>query len=250
MSSDFLLCLDFDGVICDSIRECLASSWIAYHRLVKNDPPDRVPIRLQADFAVLRPLIRSGEDYVLIQEILDRGWEVREQADFDRLLASAGNGTMERYKELFYRARGDLLDRHRAYWLSLNRVYPHMREPLRGLASHDRLHIVSTKRSDFIVSILAADGIELNPERVHYSSARGKPGLLSEILDAAGVERAVFVDDQIDHLTGGGWRDGVERLLAAWGYVKPEWLGGGTGINVIDPDGMGRLFERFRGCGG
>src|SRR5512138_3366484 len=120
-----LLILDFDGVICDSLDECFVSSWPAYHTLYRKSPPPKVPITLRDDFARLRPFIRTGEDYLLIQEILTQGKSVQDQAAFDALIAEAGPEKMRIFKELFTKARSELLEKDKRFWLSLNRIYPH-----------------------------------------------------------------------------------------------------------------------------
>ena len=63
-----LLFLDFDGVICDSEPECFESSSVAYRKLKS---PENVSKSLEhrSLFRQLRPLIRSGEDYLVIHLI-------------------------------------------------------------------------------------------------------------------------------------------------------------------------------------
>ena len=84
------LVLDFDGVICDSIDECFASSWIAYFDLYLQRHPAYMPVSLRRDFARLRPLVRGGADFMLIQEILDKGENVTRQSEFDAIARAAG----------------------------------------------------------------------------------------------------------------------------------------------------------------
>jgi phosphoglycolate phosphatase-like HAD superfamily hydrolase len=118
-----------------------------------------------------------------------------------------------------------------------------MRDPLKRLAGKESMHIVSTKRPDFIVEILRATGIEFPPDRIHYSYEKGKLEIVRDILKETGVNKAVFVDDQIDHLKHGG--KNVECWLAAWGYVKDEWLGSSRGVGVLSSEMMGNLFSRI-----
>ena len=71
-----LLYLDFDGVVCDSERECFVSSWLTYRQLGGATGGEHISLRARRRFRQMRPLIRSGEDYVVIQQIL-----AREQAE-------------------------------------------------------------------------------------------------------------------------------------------------------------------------
>ena len=234
-----ILCLDFDGVICDSVLECLVSSWIA---CFEGNPPDRVPLFLKQRFLELRPFIRSGEDYVLIQRLLEQGRSIRNQEEFDDLLGKAGALKMAEYKERFYSARESLFRSERDYWFGLNRLYPHVEGLLKLHAASANLHIVSTKRPDFISEILGFHGIRFNPARMHYASSVPKLEIVNRLADENRAEKVYFVDDQIDHLTGSR-REAVEPCLASWGYVKPEWLGKPTGVRVLEPIELRGLFE-------
>lgn len=157
----------------------------------------------------------------MIQRLLADGRRVSCQGEFDALLAAEGTAGMERLKEAFYEARAGLLTSDRAYWLSLNRVYPHVRGLLAAVAGRDDTLVLSTKKSEFIVEILAANGVSIPLERVLYTAQRAKADIVEAMLGPG--DRALLVDDQIDHLLA--CRDPrIDVRLALWGYIKPEWL--------------------------
>ena len=222
MTSDSLLFLDFDGVICDSIDECLVSSWAAFHTLRGEKRPAAMDRSHRSRFARLRPFIRSGEDYVLIQGLIAEGVRIDSQQEFDRRLAGVGPQGMESYKDIFYQARAEILAEDRSWWLSLNRVYPHVLPVLRLLADLPAVYVMSTKKSAFIVEILAAAGVSIPVERVIYSGSERKVLLVAAELDRLGASEAVLLDDQIDHLVG-VIDPRVRVRLALWGYIQPEW---------------------------
>ena len=241
MKAELLLVLDFDGVVCDSLAECLVSSWIAYYHLLKGVHPLSVPIGLKDCFYRMRSFIRSGEDYVLIQHLINSGQILKSQSEFDTCIASHGKMRMKHYKEHFYRARTDLLNTDRHYWLSLNRVYPHMRKELFSLPGDAPVRIISTKKTEFIVEILKADGISMNPEHVCYSGERKKLSIISEILDKLHITKAIFIDDQIDHLKG-NVDPRIDCHLPSWGFIQEEWL---DKAPVISPEQTTALFARL-----
>lgn len=234
-----LLVLDFDGVICDSIDECFVSSWVAWHRLQGRSLPAALAIELRARFAALRPFIRSGEDYVVIQKLLAGERRVATQEEFDAALAAEGAEGMRRLKEVFYAARGDLLASDRAYWLSLNRVYPHVRAPLAAVAGRPDALVLSTKKSEFIVEILAANDIAIPQERVLHTGSRSKADVITGILGPD--DRALLVDDQIDHLVACR-HPRIDVRLALWGYVRPEWLERHPGVPRVAAEDFERLL--------
>ena len=86
--------LDFDGVICDSVDECLVTSFHAYYDLQGNPAPASGPAARRESFARLRPFIHIGEDYLLIHELIDRGIDIADQREFDALVQAAGRSRM------------------------------------------------------------------------------------------------------------------------------------------------------------
>jgi phosphoglycolate phosphatase-like HAD superfamily hydrolase len=242
-----LLVLDFDGVICDSVEECFVSSWEARFRLRGGTGPVPDPPRDGLDrFAHLRPFVRNGEDFLVMLETAECGIPVSDQAAFDALAAGIGAGALRDFKARFYEARERLLAEERGRWLRMNRVYPHARAALAAaIAAGIPLSILSTKRSPYILEILSAAGIGLPPDRVNHTTGPKAP-VVRELLAASGCGDAVFIDDQIDYLLGLD-DPRIEGLLAAWGYVRPEWLVPPLRVRLIDPDGLLALVSRLAG---
>lgn len=254
MEGRALLILDFDGVICDSLPECFASSWYAYHELRTGAAPASVPLDAFRRFSAMRPYIRSGEDYLLIQELVAAGRAVADQREFDALVARAGPETMRQYKSLLYQARDRLVAEAPGYWYSLNHVYPHMRAGMLRLHADKEVYILSTKRAAFICRILDASAIGFPPENVLYSGSRAKVDMIRELAASTGRSRAVFVDDQVDHFAGArSWSSGdltVECRLATWGYVRAEWIAETEDYRPIAPEEASRLLELYARTGG
>lgn len=246
MSSRALV-LDFDGVICDSIDECFASSWIAYFNLYLERHPAYMPVSLRRDFARMRPLVRGGEDFMLIQEILEKGGLVSRQEDFDAMARRAGPEKLEKFHELFYRARKELLETDRQSWLALNRIYPHVVSAFERLVPGAPVSILSTKKPDFIAEILTDKGISIPRERILYSAQERKLDIVAQVGAQSGSSEVVFIDDQIDHLVGGaasGETPRIEVFLATWGYVQEEWLMEPLRVPVITPQEFLALMRR------
>ncbi|MGD0726923.1 MAG: hypothetical protein ABSB63_15335 [Spirochaetia bacterium] len=237
-----LLVLDFDGVICDSIDECFAVSWVAYHALFMKDTAAATP-ESRRSFARLRPFIRSGEDFLIIQEVLAAGSSVKDQAQFDELSRRAGAEKRAIFRELFYQERSEMLARDRDSWLALNRVYPHMRKAL-GLLGHGApVFVLSTKKPQFIVEILTANQIELPRELILFSDAEPKLAATERLRAEGGFPGAILVEDQIDHLRGNE-NPRVRALLATWGYVQEEWLKAPLAAPLITAEGFLALVEK------
>jgi phosphoglycolate phosphatase-like HAD superfamily hydrolase len=236
-----LLVLDFDGVICDSVEEGFVSSWSAYRTLYRGLPGGEAPAGARAAFRAMRPFVRSGEDFVLIQGLIEAGESVQDQAEFDQAWTRPGIPPRDRSKELFYRARTDLLQKDPRAWLSLNRIYPHVSAALSGLPPGAPLYVLSTKKPQFVRETLAANGISIPDEHVLYS--HGEPKLLAveKLRLSLGVPEAILVEDQIDAIRG-NTNTRIRVFLASWGYVRESWLRE-TGVTVLTPEAFVELVR-------
>ncbi len=253
MTVPFRLFIDFDGVICDSAAECLFSSWVAYDRLTGGDagasaqrPPaaaPAVPAALRQRFMQLRPFIRSGEDYVLIQHLLAGGLMPPRQEDFDDARRTAGQRTLDRYADALNRVRRELMARRRSHWLRLNPLYPGMAEILQA-ADWDAACILSTKRPPYIKAILEFHEVRVPPRAILHAAAVSKLQMVAAALDQRQAERAALVDDQLDHLAGNDDRR-IEVYLADWGYAQPEWLADPR-VPALSRIGLAGLVARAR----
>jgi hypothetical protein len=236
MSGPGIAVLDFDGVICDSIDECLVASFHAYYDLQGKPVPAGGPAARRDSFARMRVFIRSGEDYVLIQQLIDRSIEVSDQGQFDEQMRAVGPREMARFHELFYSSRAALMARGRDAWLAMNRIYPQARAAL--LASAGRpLYILSTKRPQYIHDILGHEGIAVPAPQVLYSGDKRKLPLVEGLRTGGGFARALFVDDQVDHLLRNPYPL-VSVYLASWGYVASEEPARAAGVPVLRADDL------------
>lgn len=237
-----LLVLDFDGVICDSIDECYAVSWVAYHALFRKDAAASSPVS-RRNFAHLRPFIRSGEDFLIIQELVAAGSLVRDQAEFDELSRRAGAEKRALFRKLFYQERSEMLAKDRDSWLAMNRVYPHMKKAFRLLGQRGAPpYVLSTKEPKFIAEILSDNDLTLPRERIIESMSEPKLATTERLRAEGGFQGAILVEDQVDHLKGNK-NPRVRGLLAAWGYVQEEWLKEPLTAPIVTAEGFLALVE-------
>jgi phosphoglycolate phosphatase-like HAD superfamily hydrolase len=248
------LVLDFDGVICDSIDEAFASSWAAYFHTYRDRHPAYMQVSLRRDFARLRPFVRSGADFMIIQEILDKGQTVNRQSEFDAIARAAGEEKLMLFHELFYTTRTEILQKDRTSWLTMNRIYPHISEALSRFAANAPVYILSTKKTEFIAEILTAKNILFPRERIFNSGSERKLDIVATIGREGGFGEMTFVDDQIDHLLCEEAtppevnRTGSPRLrpfLATWGYVKDEWLREPLRVPTLTPQEFLALARKY-----
>lgn len=214
-----LLYLDFDGVLCNSIEECFRSSWLAASGAevgpgVPPDPPSDAGY--WSRFVACRPFIRSGEDYLMAHRWADSGRVPGSQGEFDASLDEAGPAQLADWKRRLYEVRDRMLDHHRALWLSWNPLYEGMAEALRTQTDNPAVWILSTKKAEFIVEILAHHGVSWPLDRTLYTGSEKKLDMIGK---RAGKRPSELIDDQLDHLDFG--HPFCRCFLALWGYVAP-----------------------------
>lgn len=222
-SANDILALDFDGVIVDSIQECLVSGHNAYCTFSsRGEPVERFQDLDPAWVAAARKMrnyIRHGEDYLYIAHALANDITIAGQQDFDNFL--------ERHQELrslFF----DLITKQRItfsaarpeQWAALNPLYHGMRKFLANYPKKGNLYIITTKKLLFVFKILKAHDIKLIDENVRDTSdGVTKRHLIKKILQNRKVrpDQLYFIDDQVDTLIK-VQSTGVNVILAGWGY--------------------------------
>ena len=243
-----ILALDFDGVVVDSIEECLVSGYNAYANYRGQENIERYE-QLDADWAAqarrMRNYIRNGEDYVFIAHALAQGAPVHQQNDFDAFLARHQH-LREGFFEHMLNQRLDFSAAHAEAWAALNPFYDGMIKFLTDYAPKENLYIITTKKLLFVHKILAANNISLIDDNVRDTSdGLSKRQIIEEILQkrSAAPEMFHFIDDQIDTLIKVR-PTGVNVALAAWGYNNDEQMKQAEteGIEVMQLRGF---FEKF-----
>ena len=224
-----LVLLDFDGVICDSLRECLAVGLQTYQRVTGTSsaatswslPPDPA---LERFFRRHRGLVRPAGQYFLLFDRFFNGGENLEAACFLEESARRAQDIAE-FEEAFFEARADFKTRQREEWLRLNPLYPGTGEALHSLQTWAELRIVTTKDETSVKEIAQAHGLPVLPVsgRQAYREAGSKRSVIEAVLSAEArpVARAAFLDDHLTTLNEVGTL-GVRCFWATWGYVLPR----------------------------
>jgi len=219
-----ILALDFDGVLCDGMREYFESAWHAYRRLRPAVPPEPPP-GLFERFARLRPLVETGwEMPVLMHALLARASEAELSREWrpDTWLADLG-ASREAVGAELDRVRDEWIGEDETGWLASHGFYPGVIERVRGLAGGPvRVVVLTTKEGRFARTLLARQGLTLGDADVFGKEARRpKRTILLELIAGGDAARVWFVEDRLRTLqdvTREPGLAGVRLFLAAWGY--------------------------------
>jgi hypothetical protein len=246
-----VLALDFDGVLCDGMREyfetsrrCHAKAW----------PGETVPSEeFYTAFRRLRPVIFSGWEMPLLlraiaagrsaPEILDHWGAVRDEV----AEASWRHGDIvAMLTAMLDQVRREWITANRAGWLAAHEPYCRI-EVLRGLVTEtERAVLVTTKEGEFARIILEDWGVRLADVQGKETGSHKCENLRSQIEAYRAAHgrrpRLWFVEDRLEtleHVTTHPDLGDVDLFLAAWGYNTPETRAsaGRTGrIRILELD--------------
>lgn len=221
-----ILALDFDGVVCDGLREYFQTAWRAYGEVFDprvGSPPEGLAER----FYPLRPVVETGWEmplvlYALVSGVPDGEILARWPELVPPLLTQAGvepatlgkavDGVRDRW------IQSDLDD-----WLSYQRFYPGVIDRIQQAAGTGvELVIISTKEGRFIQQLLAQSGVVLPSDRILGKEVkRPKYETLRQIKTAHPGATLWFVEDRLKALQAVQEQPDlgdVALFLADWGY--------------------------------
>jgi hypothetical protein len=250
-----ILALDFDGVLCDGMREYFETSRRTALRVWPDEPApgeDLFPV-----FGALRPVIMTGWEMPLLLRALVQGrpasailqhWEaVRDElvhagALQGPALVGALTRTLDEVRRAWIAATaGD--------WLARNVPYCPLDDVRRLLAEPECTVLVTTKEGEFARAILDHWGVQvadIQGKEAGTHKCDNLRALIARYAAAYGRRPALwFVEDRLEtlqHVTTHTDLDDVGLFLAAWGYNTPERR------ESVRNDGRIRLLalEQFR----
>jgi phosphoglycolate phosphatase-like HAD superfamily hydrolase len=228
LESDFLA-LDFDGVIADSIGECLV---IGHNAYVKYTQAGQQICRLEElnkthkdECRRLRNFIRSGEDYVYINLAIDNKARIQNQQEYDSFV-NRHLKLKDTFYDLFYRERESFSSTKENLWIELNPLYKGIKQFLLQYQAKERLFLVTTKKIKYALKILAGNRIDLIKKNCFCASGRDtKLKIIKNLLDKNNIspDNFYYIDDQVDTLIEVK-ESGVHCRLAKWGYTTPQQI--------------------------
>ncbi len=235
MPTPTLLALDFDGVLCDGLKEYFQTSWRAYCELF--EPQDSSPPEGLAErFYALRPVIETGwEMPLLIHALLDGVEDAAVQVHWAEMVEKivqatgippmAAMGTVDAMRDRWIRS--DL-----AGWLELHRFYPGVIEWLqRAIAQGTYPVIISTKEGRFIQALLEKEGVNLAPDQIIGKEIQQpKTATLRQLLQSPPVAdpdllTIWFLEDRfktLEKVKAEEDLQAIELFLVDWGYNTPQ----------------------------
>ena len=231
-----VLALDFDGVLCDGMREYFEASRRTCRRIW---PGEAVASDTERPvFARLRPVIMTGWEMPLLLRAITLGRREEDIASNwsrvrDELVASErglhGPALVETLTRTLDDVRRDWIAADPDGWVQSNVPYCSLSELRAVVAAPGQAVLVTTKEGEFARRILEDWDIRLTRIDGKESGTHKCENLRA--LVAVGTRqrgrrpRLWFVEDRLEtlqHVTTHPDLADVELFLAAWGYTTPE----------------------------
>jgi len=250
-----ILALDFDGVLCDGMREYFEASRRTHRRVWPNEKlpgGDLFPA-----FRALRPVIMSGWEMPILlraiaqgrerSAILQRWEEVRDELVRSQALPAAD--LVRTLQHTLDDVRREWIAADPGDWLSQHVPYCRLDELRRVIGEPERTHVVTTKEGEFARLILDSwriqpAGIQGKESGIH--KCENLQTLIADFASARGRRPTLwFVEDRLEtlqHVTTHPELADVRLFLATWGYTTP------AARAAASPSGRVRPLEldRFR----
>jgi len=234
-----ILALDFDGVIVDSVWECLFVSYNAYFKVYKQKKKDffggelftfgnwesikkRYKKKVE-HYRIMRPYIRGANDYGLIIKLLEEKKIIKNQEEFD-VYRKTVNFKFKDFNQEFYRERDRIQTMDFKAWFKLESAFPKITKDISKLLEEGTKIIIATSnRRRAIAQCFTPEylGFEIKKKDIlDKRYGEDKSDQMRQIVKLYNVkfEEIYFVDDQVNHLIQTRPL-GVKVLLAGWSYA-------------------------------
>ena len=214
-----LFVLDFDGVICDSIDECLLTSYNAYYekRLVNII---EVPEDFKFFFYNHRYLVRPAKEYFILCESFEKNIKITHEK-FDEIKNNHSH-KINLFEKSFFRSRRKM-QQNIDLWASYHRMYPTSEKFLSQLSSKffiltnkDRKSVkILSKHFNFDKKVISILSKEISNDKNILFNYFFKNFKISQ------SQKVIFVDDNEEHLLKVSSHP-IEIYFANWGYSKKQ----------------------------
>lgn len=226
-----ILALDFDGVICNGLREYFEIARRAYLQIWQQDLVANPEITIETwrqDFYNLRPVVETGWEMPVVLRALQLGFTAEDILGNWSAIALKIITTENIQSSEIAKAVDSLRDQWIAEdvndWLSYHEFYPGVAAQIQqAQALGIEVLIISTKEGRFIQELLNRSGIDLARSAIFgKETKRPKPEILQELLNTnPQLETLWFVEDRLktlEQVASLPALESVKLFLADWGY--------------------------------
>jgi phosphoglycolate phosphatase-like HAD superfamily hydrolase len=234
-----LYVFDFDGVLFDTARECLAIAYATRYGMAATPSPATA-----AAFLANRHWVGPPWQFAVLLELIERGKLPTTTAEF-LALATARKPAVESFTERYFATRGEL-SRDVERWCSVMTAFAPALAAFRALHDEGRAVVLST-RDDASIQKILGHFANLEPVLLPRSGPLEKWQILVAEAERRGLApgRVFFLDDYAHHAVPAKQR-GIAAHLALWGYLGADDLETARASGVVPTQlaDLARTIER------
>lgn len=224
--SKTLIFLDFDGVLCDSVKEAYILTRFAYKNIDVKQPIDTEDYQI---FRKYRFLVSNSWQYYILADVLENF--SYQDADFIesryRYIVSQGKtDECNEFNNKFLAKRKELMENDFKFWNSLETPTNFLQELKKILSQADNssFAILSTKNKEAIIKKFKFWGIEFDANLIFDKKDLenlSKGEFIRQYLDShSDIDEAILVDDNEDNINSCASVENLKACLTSWGYLK------------------------------
>ncbi len=227
--SKTLIFLDFDGVLCDSVKEAYLLTRFAYKNTDVKQPINNQDYQM---FQNYRFLVANSWQYCILADVLEN--YSYQDADFIetryRYIAADGKTAQcDEFNKKFLAKRKELMEQDFEFWNSLETPTNFLTKLKNIIAQADEssFAILSTKNKDAIIKKFNFWGVDFDSNLIFDKKDLenlSKGEFIRQYLDShSDIDDAVLIDDNEDNINSCANIENLKACLTSWGYLKsPE----------------------------
>lgn len=221
-----IIFLDFDGVLCDSVKEAYILSRYAFSGMdiytpIEHDKYSR--------FLKYRYLVSNSWQYYFVMQILEEilffdNFDV--ESKFNALIQNDKDNSSSCFNKKFLAKRKELMETNFDFWNSLETETTfliRLKSILKNTVNCD-FAILSTKNKEAIISKFNFWNIKFNPnfifEKQNLENTTKGEFINTFMNSHAEYNNAILIDDNEDNIKSCANIKKLRAYLTSWGYIK------------------------------
>ena len=253
-----ILALDFDGVICNGLKEYFQTTLRTYQKLWKDDSQNDLEIWANS-FYKLRPVIETGwEMPILLRALVLQYEQDNIESNWHNVcseIVTKENLNKQQVMSALDGVRDHWIQTDLDNWVALHEFYPGVLEKLgKLLDSSTLLYIVTTKEGRFVKQLLKQQNLSFPEDHIFGKEVKQpKFDTLRQILkiNQETPNNLWFIEDLLKTLNkvkSQEYLTEVNLFLADWGYntIKShELVKQDSTINLLSLDTFSQDFSEW-----
>jgi len=225
-----VLCLDFDGVIVDSIDECFLTAYNSYfvftgrqeNVITEINKTDNIVYK---EFLKNRYLVRPAREYYVLMKLLFNYPGKISLKRFSEEVTMSSE-LLSDFEKIFFSTRKEFIQSNKEKWLSLHRLYSEFSDTWEQVKKIYKVFIVTNKNVEAVNTLFEHFKIKIAKKNIYgYEKVKSKNETVKHIASLLNIplNKVLFVDDSpqtIKELT----EKGIRAYLAEWGYFSQKKL--------------------------